>query len=78
MDDTMTRLGITSSYRVSEAQAEWAPLTTSASLTINDETGESIDILKEIANLREENKKLRQRLDQMESTIEELKNWKEV
>jgi hypothetical protein len=55
-----------------------APSASGAVLTIIDENGVSIDVLEEITNLKEENKNLRQRLNQMESAIEELKNWKEV
>jgi hypothetical protein len=82
MEETMNRLHANSVFGAygqgTNAQAEWAPLTTSASFTINNENGEPIDILDEITNLKKENKELRRRLDQMESTIEELKNWREV
>jgi hypothetical protein len=82
MDETLNRLQVNSIFGAYDqgvnAQAEWTSLTTRASLTINNENGESIDILEELKMLKEENKKLRRRLEQIESTVEELKNWREV
>ena len=83
MDESVNRLRVNSIFGAygqlsTDAQSNWAPLTTSARFTINNENGEPIDVLEELKMLKEENKKLNQRLDQMESLVEELKNWREV
>jgi len=82
MDETLNRLQVNSIFGAygqhTYTQDISAPSATRTRIIITDENGESIDVLEEITNLKKENKNLRQRLNQMESTVEELKNWREV